>query len=284
MAKEAPAELPDLDFDIGTKIASPGMEATDRNAAGLALADLDFDLGIDNELPAGTAAQIDQAETKVWDQPAGEDNVEFDVSLTESTFLGRLPSEPTQFNMGSIDLDLQVPDLDIAPQSLSITQTMPRQAMPPAPTIAVPTIGVPSSNAPVFEGAQVSTAVNPEFSTEQLETQVTPPGFESEQNSTTVHTDFSIGQMETLVSPAGTPISQAETALNFDLADRQTAGFSSDMDVASSDEVATKLDLAKAYEEMGDVEGARELLQEVLREGNVSQKEAAQAILTRVGG
>lgn len=278
-APEAPVKLPDLDFDIGTKIASPGMETTDRNMADLALADLDFDLGIDHELPAGSAAQADQAETRVWDQPAGEDNVEFDVSLTESTFLGRLPSEPQPFNMASIDLDLQVPDLEIAPEALSITQTMPRQAMPPAPAP-----GVPSQKAPVFEGVQVSTAVNPEFSTEQLETMVTPPGFESEQNATAVNADFSVGQMETLVSPAGTPMSQAETALNFELSDRQSENFSSEMGVASNDEVTTKLDLAKAYEEMGDVEGARELLQEVLREGNISQKEAAQAMLTRVGG
>src|SRR6185295_848248 len=31
-------------------------------------------------------------------------------------------------------------------------------------------------------------------------------------------------------------------------------------------DAATKLDLAKAYQEMGDVEGAREILQEVLHE------------------
>lgn len=47
--------------------------------------------------------------------------------------------------------------------------------------------------------------------------------------------------------------------------------------------VATKLDLAKAYEEMGDAEGARELLQEVLAEGSAAQKEAANAMLARLG-
>jgi pilus assembly protein FimV len=50
-----------------------------------------------------------------------------------------------------------------------------------------------------------------------------------------------------------------------------------------SQEVATKLDLAKAYEEMGDAEGARELLQEVLREGSSGQKDAAKTILARLG-
>jgi FimV-like protein len=38
------------------------------------------------------------------------------------------------------------------------------------------------------------------------------------------------------------------------------------------DEVGTKLDLARAYLEMGDKEGAREILNEVLAEGNDSQK------------
>jgi pilus assembly protein FimV len=45
------------------------------------------------------------------------------------------------------------------------------------------------------------------------------------------------------------------------------------------DEVATKLDLARAYLEMGDKEGAREILQEVIAEGNAKQKNDAQGIM-----
>ncbi|GHT89608.1 peptidoglycan-binding protein [Betaproteobacteria bacterium] len=48
------------------------------------------------------------------------------------------------------------------------------------------------------------------------------------------------------------------------------------------DEVNTKLDLAKAYEEMGDLEGARELLGEVVSEGAPDQIAEAQSILTRL--
>jgi pilus assembly protein FimV len=44
-------------------------------------------------------------------------------------------------------------------------------------------------------------------------------------------------------------------------------------------EVATKLDLAKAYEEMGDKDGARELLGEVLTEGDVVQQQQAKSML-----
>ena len=47
-------------------------------------------------------------------------------------------------------------------------------------------------------------------------------------------------------------------------------------------EVATKLDLAKAYEEMGDKDGARELLQEVLNEGDTAQRTQARAMLEKL--
>ena len=48
-------------------------------------------------------------------------------------------------------------------------------------------------------------------------------------------------------------------------------------------EVATKLDLAKAYQEMGDKDGARELLNEVLKEGDAAQQQQAQTMLTALG-
>jgi pilus assembly protein FimV len=44
------------------------------------------------------------------------------------------------------------------------------------------------------------------------------------------------------------------------------------------DETATKLDLAKAYIDMGDSEGARSILQEVMSEGNDTQKKQAQEL------
>jgi len=48
-------------------------------------------------------------------------------------------------------------------------------------------------------------------------------------------------------------------------------------------EIATKLDLAKAYEEMGDKDGARELLNEVLREGDAAQQGQANQLLAKLG-
>lgn len=53
--------------------------------------------------------------------------------------------------------------------------------------------------------------------------------------------------------------------------------------MADADEAATKLDLARAYIDMGDRAGARDILDEVVKEGNAEQKEEAKALLQKVG-
>lgn len=50
-----------------------------------------------------------------------------------------------------------------------------------------------------------------------------------------------------------------------------------------TESVATKLDLARAYVDMGDSEGAREMLEEVLVEGDTQQQSDAQALLDSIG-
>lgn len=55
-----------------------------------------------------------------------------------------------------------------------------------------------------------------------------------------------------------------------------------DGELASVDEVATKLDLARAYIDMGDPEGARSILDEVVLEGSDVQKIEAQEILVKL--
>ena len=48
------------------------------------------------------------------------------------------------------------------------------------------------------------------------------------------------------------------------------------------DEVSTKLDLARAFIDMGDAEGARSSLKEVMAEGNDEQKSEAQSLLDQI--
>ena len=51
---------------------------------------------------------------------------------------------------------------------------------------------------------------------------------------------------------------------------------------ADGDEIATKLDLARAYMDMGDHEGARNIIDEVLQDGSDSQKQEAQSLLDSI--
>lgn len=51
----------------------------------------------------------------------------------------------------------------------------------------------------------------------------------------------------------------------------------------NSDEVTTKLELARAYIEMGDPEGAQSILDEVMKEGDEGQRQQAQELIQRVG-
>ncbi|MEC8879742.1 MAG: FimV/HubP family polar landmark protein [Pseudomonadota bacterium] len=53
--------------------------------------------------------------------------------------------------------------------------------------------------------------------------------------------------------------------------------------LGETDENATKLDLARAYIDMGDAEGARDILNEVLSEGSEEQQGEAKELLARVG-
>jgi pilus assembly protein FimV len=48
-------------------------------------------------------------------------------------------------------------------------------------------------------------------------------------------------------------------------------------------DVQTKFDLAKAYQEMGDESGAKEILAEVITEGDAEQKKQAKALLEKLG-
>ena len=123
--------------------------------------------------------------------------------------------------------------------------------------------------------------------------------------------DLDLGSAAPEPKPASaTPAPAADPGLTFDLnldlgtekktepvsgAGPDLSTISLDLDAADSgaaapagtdpkwQEIATKLDLAKAYEEMGDKDGARELLNEVMKDGDGAQKGQAQQLLAKLG-
>jgi pilus assembly protein FimV len=57
-----------------------------------------------------------------------------------------------------------------------------------------------------------------------------------------------------------------------------------ELEPVTMSEVGTKLDLARAYMDMGDPEGARSILEEVVSEGSTSQKQEAQRLIENLPG
>jgi FimV-like protein len=58
----------------------------------------------------------------------------------------------------------------------------------------------------------------------------------------------------------------------------------SELEPVTMSEVGTKLDLARAYMDMGDPEGARSILEEVVQEGSASQKQEATRLIDSLPG
>ncbi|MDR3300688.1 MAG: hypothetical protein LBU43_12025 [Candidatus Accumulibacter sp.] len=284
VAAASPNDATSLDFDIGTKIVAPLPEASGQQEnrqepkANPEHTDLDFDLGGATLVPQDYDKTDGEPEAPLDKQELGDDAVEFDVSLTESTFLGRMPTEPPSVDISSISLDLHSPDLEIVG-----LETQPSAQAPQKQAVAKQT----SSN------DRIATATDPVM--QQMENVVSPPlSFPELSGQDDAAANSSPELMETQVD-IEMPATLTDSEFNLDFAN-QTAETvisplrsseqepGSELDVDANEEVATKLDLAKAYEEMGDIEGARELLQEVLKDGNASQRETAQSLLDKVGG
>ena len=88
-----------------------------------------------------------------------------------------------------------------------------------------------------------------------------------------VGSDLSVGigsADATLDSGSETPPGDAASAESSSLLDPHTMTMT---------EVGTKLDLARAYVDMGDPDGARSILEEVLEEGDDTQQKEAQSII-----
>ncbi len=113
-------------------------------------------------------------------------------------------------------------------------------------------------------GASTRTAVKP-----------SPPAAKRDANVI----DFNVSGADSSADDEMVDQADSEVAL----ADGGIDGELDDALFADVDEIGTKLDLAKAYIDMGDSEGARSILDEVIEEGNDNQKQEAQVLMRQIG-
>jgi pilus assembly protein FimV len=279
-AKPEAVDLADLDFDLGTRDAQPGKTGDGSLETTLALPNaaqggaLDFDLA--TSLPEAMAPSPDSAASGV--------RLVEDASSLEETML---VAPETQISNARADAGLDF-EFDLAPEAQSETtwgaETLTRgeatevldvgsaaaQALEFDVRLSESTVLGDAMQHPAFDMSSISLdlAETDRQSVPPLPTIGGPADFtsEEEQEDTLVNPNFSIDQTDTEVNAQFGAATELVT---------QT-------EISSSEEVATKLDLAKAYQEMGDLEGARELLQEVVNEGDAAQREAAQTLLSEL--
>jgi len=167
---------------------------------------------------------------------------------------------------------LEVPEVPEMPDDLNLIAEAIGNAgvIPATAASAEPDLDIDLDAEPASVVVEAPIAAAPEVKAEAVET---------ETAATVDALDFNF-DLDAPAAPASKPAPQAATAPEFDL-----SAISLDLDepVVDEAEVTTKLHLAKAYEEMGDKEGARELLAEVVKEGNAEQQAEAQAMLDKLG-
>ncbi|HSG89286.1 MAG TPA: FimV/HubP family polar landmark protein, partial [Pseudomonadales bacterium] len=111
-------------------------------------------------------------------------------------------------------------------------------------------------------------------------TAILPSGEDSGATSIVKKIDF--GAIDLDVGTAGSDADNAPTARERKATEQLPQ--LSELEPVTMSEVGTKLDLARAYMDMGDPDGARNILQEVLAEGSASQKQEARRLIDSLPG
>ncbi len=286
-----------LDFDLGSPVAVPAVAEQNVAAPEISGSDaLDFDLGSEFgavpsaapveepsfELPPAAAEEPEvqpafasapdfSPEGTLVVSPASGDDVDIGVS----TFVGlespeqgaEKPEEPVEPE-AVVDFDL---DLGGSGSAAVVSSDF----------------AADSGTATLVAAADLSSALevdNPKLAETMVNTGAPDDSLEFDVKLTDsvflgqpMASDFDIGSINLDLSAESSPEPATPEA------PLETHGVAERHD-AHWEEVNTKLDLAKAYEEMGDLEGARELLQEVVGEGSSDLVEQAKSILARIGG
>ncbi|WP_018606431.1 FimV/HubP family polar landmark protein [Uliginosibacterium gangwonense] len=189
------------------------------------------------------------------------------------------PEVPVASPAAEIPLEFDIGFDDSADQTGGVAASLPAEHAfePPSANIKLPSLGGEQDDMDVgIESAHQSKFAEVDLEKTNFEGSLLDFDFELGEEEHKPALDLSGVDLRASGAPAAASVVSAQTPATVDLPD-----LGDDLDVG--DEIGTKLELAHAYEEMGDVEGARELLEEVVADGNATQKDEARAILQRLG-
>lgn len=234
------------------------------------LPDLELMKEVDAEL---ADFQLNQEQTE-----ADDNSLDFDLS----SFSEKKPST------SQTDAEESVVDIESIDFDLSGFANEPAEKPEPAAETPGDTLETFDFN---FDFDAESSAENKDSATRDIGT----PAVQEEFDLASLESfDFpELGSLTTEAKPASSTPELGSTSLetpdefdfNFDFnaptseSDDDSIDLGEVSDLTDMDEFETKIDLAKAYIDMGDAEAAKNIASEVLEKGNQAQKQAAQAIL-----
>jgi pilus assembly protein FimV len=250
VSSEDKAEAPAAAFDMkATSILHTAPTVKEQAAQVAEVAPATGEAAVlDFDLDIGTAAATPAAEP----EPVVLD-FDLDLGAKEVASPATAPQAAAKTELAGLDIDFDMPAKELAPPALDFPLAEEKPAAPA------------DSGSIDFDfdlGTPESTTKNslPEISLELSAPPATP-------------------------APAATALDLGGISLELDTPTITAGTISEPAGAAGPDnpEVATKLELAMAYEEMGDKDGARELFQEALAEGSPAQQKVARAKLDSLG-
>jgi pilus assembly protein FimV len=234
------AEKPIEEYDFSGFDVDSEPVARQEPVAEESLEDFDLDFDLDESL----ADSLAQSGIETAAPAAKDDDFEFDFDLEEPPAKPTVPAQPVE-NEFSLDEDF---DLSLTGDFDSLKGDQP------APKETAET---------ELEPIEVEQTV--ELSDNDLK------GFEAELDAASAETEAH-AEADEIEQVESEPATVQKSEL--DSEDDDEFDF-----LSGTDESATKLDLARAYIDMGDQEGARDILSEVIEEGNEQQQQEAREMM-----
>jgi pilus assembly protein FimV len=283
--------VPDLQFDMEPFAPLEPASGTPAVASGESLDDLAFDMNFDTPAPSQPARGMDEDDAFVLDLSKNGPNTDIDMAQLAREFdLSELPPLPDAPATPPAS-DLKDPLFDLDAMDFGMLDASPATPVTPVGARQEPVFDFGSTDldltAPAAEPAQEITArpeatKDPLFDLDMMDFgQPAAPAAPQDD-------PFALSDVPAIPNP-GTPVPRFDMAgLDLDLPAGDFApaepatpagGGSGGAELTAAQmEMETKLDLAIAYQEIGDKEGARELLDEVIKGGNVEQSSRASAM------
>jgi pilus assembly protein FimV len=254
---EIALDLGDMDFEeaSGSAEALETAEPESTDEMALDLGDMDFDEASGSE----QALETEEPESSDADNSLEFDLGDLGAELQADEPAGETAEEPEpagnelEFDLGGMDLGTtEEPAVETADSAASDDISMDDDM-----SMDFELDDLSADSAPDSEDPTVM------FADEQSSADETPS---LDESADTDISDFSFDVDETSSEEPELGLNEIDDSLGQSLS-------------AEGDEVATKLDLARAYIDMGDSDGAKGILDEVIAEGNDAQKAEAEELL-----